>query len=67
MPMSKAASESEDWLASHFESSGHIDDEFIRIISKAVEELDLEWSPPADPEHSRLNPRSAQQGSQDVA
>lgn len=78
--MSAVASESEDWLASHFEdsafdhsdadeSSGHIDNEILRIISKEAEKLDLEWSPPAEPERSRqvewfLQPRRRNKGNE---
>ncbi len=32
-----------------------MDAELFRILSKAVEELGLEWSPPEEPSHSRLD------------
>lgn len=61
--MSTAVLESED-LSSHVEESdsqrskiyepGHVDQELLRIIYKAVEEINLEWSPPMEPEWNRL-------------
>ncbi len=56
--MSTVASDSFDWASSHagdFPES-HLgedvyeDEELIRLMSKAVEELELEWAPPAIPE-----------------
>ncbi len=56
--MSTAASDSFDWAsshagdfpASHLGEDVHEDEELIRLMSKAVEELELEWAPPAIPE-----------------
>lgn len=60
--ISTAASDSFDWAASptedstsHRSETAYEDKELLRILSVAVEELELEWAPPAEPEHSRLD------------
>ncbi len=35
--------------------STRTDEEFVRVMTKAVSELRLEWSPPEEPSHSRLD------------
>ncbi|ROL46723.1 hypothetical protein DPX16_12616 [Anabarilius grahami] len=64
--MSLVASETEGW-AGESEDPAHLptlepidykpgmDAEIFRILSKAVEELDLEWAPPEEPSRSRLD------------
>ncbi len=57
--MSISASEREDWAGSesdHLDSSGPSDlqEELMRVLSKAVQELELTWSPPEEPVRSKL-------------
>ncbi len=42
-------------LSSSCNSRLRTDEEFIRIMTKAVNELGLEWSPPEQPSRSRLD------------
>ncbi len=58
--MSISASEREDWVGSEpdqMDSSGHSDlqKELTRVLSKAVHELELTWSPPEEPVRSKLD------------
>lgn len=63
--MSSPASDLEDWLASHMDDfdshhseiykPSHADQDLLRIISKAVEKLNLEWSPPTELVWNRLD------------
>ncbi|ROL45991.1 hypothetical protein DPX16_15550 [Anabarilius grahami] len=64
--MSLAASETEGWVGESddpaplhplepIEHGQGMDAELFRILSKAVEELDLEWAPPEEPSRSRLD------------
>ncbi len=58
--MSISASEREDWAGSepdHFDSSGPSDlqEELMRVLSKAVQELELTWSPSEEPVRSKLD------------
>lgn len=62
--MSTAASESGDWSSrvenSDFQHSKiyepcHIDQVLLHITSMVVEELNLGWSPPTEPEWNRLD------------
>ncbi|ROL55046.1 hypothetical protein DPX16_20307 [Anabarilius grahami] len=64
--MSLAASETEGWVGESddpaplpplepIEHGQGMDAELFRILSKAVEELDLEWAPPEEPSRSLLD------------
>ncbi len=63
--ISVAASEREEWsnslldyTAPHGSDAGdlhHSDVELLSVLSKAVDELGLEWAPPAEPARSRLD------------
>ncbi len=58
--MSISASEREDWVGTEpdqMDSSGHSDlqKELMRVLSKAVQELELTWSPPEEPVRSKLD------------
>lgn len=63
--MSLAASETEDWAGDSdpahlpslepIDARAGMDAELLRILSKAVEELHLEWAPPEEPTRSRLD------------
>ncbi len=65
MPFSVAASAREEWsnssldyTAPHGSDAGdllHNDVELLSVLSKAVDELGLEWAPPAEPARSRLD------------
>ncbi|KAL1278055.1 hypothetical protein QQF64_024728 [Cirrhinus molitorella] len=58
--MSISASEREDWAGSEadqLDSAGTPDlqEELMRVLSKAVQELELTWSPPEEPARSKLD------------
>ncbi len=58
--MSISAPEKEDWAGSepdHLDSSepSDLQEELMRILSKAVQELELTWSPPEEPVRSKLD------------
>ncbi|MGL4480728.1 MAG: hypothetical protein ACRCVK_21215, partial [Aeromonas veronii] len=64
--MSVAASEAERWAGEPedpaplpslelIDSGAGMDAKLFRVLSKAVEELDLEWAPPEEPPRSRLD------------
>ncbi len=58
--MSISASEKEDWAGSepdHLDSSepSDLQEELMRVLSKAVQELELTWSPPEEPVRSKLD------------
>ncbi len=58
--MSISASEKEDWVGSepdHLGSSepSDLQEELMRVLSKAVQELELTWSPPEEPVRSKLD------------
>ncbi len=58
--MSISASEEEDWAGSephHLDSSepSDLQEELMRVLSKAVQELGLSWSPPEEPVRSKLD------------
>ncbi len=58
--MSISASEREDWAGSepdHLDSSepSDLQEELMRVLSKAVQELELTWSPPEEPVRSKLD------------
>ncbi|KAF4106441.1 hypothetical protein G5714_012431 [Onychostoma macrolepis] len=58
--MSISASEREDWAGSEpdqTDSSGSPDlqEELMRVLSRAVQELELTWSPPEEPARSKLD------------
>ncbi len=58
--MSISASEKEDWAGSephHLDSSepSDLQEELMRVLSKAVQELGLTWSPPEEPVRSKLD------------
>ncbi|KAK2887454.1 hypothetical protein Q8A67_015682 [Cirrhinus molitorella] len=58
--MSILASEREDWAGSEadqLDSAGTPDlqEELMRVLSKAVQELELTWSPPEEPARSKLD------------
>ncbi len=58
--MSISASEKEDWAGSepdHLDSSepSYLQEELMRVLSKAVQELELTWSPPEEPVRSKLD------------
>ena len=63
--MSLAASETEDWAGDSdpahlpslepIDAKAGMDAELLRILSKAVEELHLEWAPPEEPTRGRLD------------
>ncbi len=58
--MSISASEKEDWAESepdHLDSSepSDLQEELMRVLSKAVQELELTWSPPEEPVRSKLD------------
>ncbi len=58
--MSISASEKEDWAGSEpdqLDSSepSDLQEELMRVLSKAVQELELTWSPPEEPVRSKLN------------
>ncbi|KAL0168644.1 hypothetical protein M9458_036866, partial [Cirrhinus mrigala] len=52
--MSLAASDTEE-LSGLSHDPAPMDAELFRVLSKAVEELDLEWSPPEEPTHGQLD------------
>ncbi len=58
--MSISASEKEEWAGSEPEQSGSsepsgLQEEFMRVLSKAVQELELTWNPPEEPVRSKLD------------
>ncbi len=58
--MSISASEKEDWAGSEpdqLDSSepSDLQEELMRVLSKAVQELELTWSPPEEPVRSKLD------------
>ncbi len=58
--MSISASEKEDWAGSepdHLDSSepSDLQEELMRVLFKAVQELELTWSPPEEPIRSKLD------------
>ncbi|XP_016101950.1 uncharacterized protein [Sinocyclocheilus grahami] len=58
--MSISASEREDWVGSESDqpdSMGPSDlqEELMRVLSRAVQELELTWSPPEEPARSKLD------------
>ncbi|KAK2887453.1 hypothetical protein Q8A67_015681 [Cirrhinus molitorella] len=58
--MSISASEREDWAGSEadqLDSAGtpNLQEELMRVLSKAVQELELTWSPPEEPARSKLD------------
>ncbi len=58
--MSISASEKEDWAGSepdHLDSSepSDLQEELMRVLFKAVQELELTWSPPEEPVRSKLD------------
>ncbi len=58
--MSISASEEEDWAGSepdHLDSSepSDLQEELMRVLSKAVQELELTWSPPEELVRSKLD------------
>ncbi len=58
--MSLSASEKEDWAGSepdHLDSSepSDLQEELMKVLSKAVQELELTWSPPEEPVRSKLD------------
>ncbi|KAL1278056.1 hypothetical protein QQF64_024729 [Cirrhinus molitorella] len=65
--MSISASEREDWAGSEadqLDSAGTPDlqEELMRVLSKAVQELELTWSPPEEPARSKLDSWSRMSG-----
>ncbi len=56
--MSISASEREDWARSEpnqTDRSGPSNLQLMRVLSKAVQELELTWSPPEEPARSKLD------------
>ncbi len=58
--MSISASEKEDWAGSepdHLDSlePSDLQEELMRVLSKAVQELELTWSHPEEPVRSKLD------------
>ncbi len=58
--MSISASEKEGWAGSEPEQLGSsepsgLQEELMRVLSKAVEELELTWNPPEEPVRSKLD------------
>ncbi len=58
--MSISASEKEDWAGSEPEQLGSsepsgLQEELMRVLSKAVQELELTWNPPEEPVRSKLD------------
>ncbi len=57
--MSISASEKEDWAGSEPELSSSepsdLQEKLMRVLSKAVQELELTWNPPEEPVRSKLN------------
>ncbi len=58
--MSISASEKEDWAGSepdqlNSSEPSDLQEELMRILSKAVQELELTWSPPEEPVRSKLD------------
>ncbi len=58
--MSISASEKEDWAGSEPEQlsssePSDLQDELMRVLSKAVQELELTWNPPEEPVRSKLD------------
>ncbi|KAI2651159.1 Golgin subfamily B member 1 [Labeo rohita] len=71
--MSTAASGSGDWSACLESEASHsevreppapIDEELVKILSEAVQDLGLDWSPPEHPTKNRLDMRYLQSGRQ---
>ncbi len=52
--MSISASEKEEWVGSERDPSD-IQEELIRVMNKAVQELELSWNPPEEPAKSKLD------------
>ncbi len=56
--MSISASEKEDWAGSEPELSSSepsdLQEKLMRVLSKAVQELELTWNPPEEPVRSKL-------------
>ncbi|KAL0166425.1 hypothetical protein M9458_038269, partial [Cirrhinus mrigala] len=74
--MSTAASGSGDWSACLESEASHsevreppapIDEELVKILSEAVQDLGLDWSPPEQPTKNRLDMRYLQSGRQVAA
>ncbi len=58
--MSISASEKEDWVGSEPEQlsssePSDLQEELMRVLSKAVQELELTWDPPEEPVRSKLD------------
>ncbi len=58
--MSISASEREDWAGLETDQmdsplSSYLQEELMRVMSKAVKELELTWSPPEEPVRSKLD------------
>ncbi len=58
--MSISTSEKEEWAGSEPEQSGSsepsgLQEELMRVLSKAVQELELTWNPPEEPVRSKLD------------
>ncbi|RXN24377.1 dynein heavy chain axonemal-like protein [Labeo rohita] len=71
--MSTAASGSGDWSACQESEASHsevreppasIDEELVKILSEAVQDLGLDWSPPEQPNKNRLDMWYLQSGRQ---
>lgn len=68
--LSFVVSESDDWASrctKPRESPTLVDDELERILSEAVRDLGLEWSPPGQPTKNRLDMRSLHSSRQPAA
>ncbi len=58
--MSISASEKDGWAGSEPEQLGSsepsgLQEELMRVLSKAVQELELTWNPPEEPVRSKLD------------
>ncbi len=58
--MSISASEKEEWVGSERDPSdsegpSDLQEELIRVMNKAVQELELSWNPPEEPAKSKLD------------
>ncbi|RXN34619.1 dynein heavy chain axonemal-like protein [Labeo rohita] len=60
--MSTAASDSGDWSTCQESEASHseeppapIDEELVKILSEAVQDVGLDWSPPEQPNKNRLD------------
>ncbi len=58
--MSISASEKEEWVGSELDHSdseepSDLQEELIRVMNKAFQELELSWNPPEEPAKSKLD------------